>query len=31
MQQERQKNGDYTDLGDFLTRCQSVINKKSLE
>ncbi len=31
IQQERQKNGDYTDLGDFLTRCQSVINKKSLE
>lgn len=31
MQNERQKNGLFTDLGDFFTRCQSAINKKSLE
>ena len=31
LQKERQENGNYKDLADFLKRCQSVINKKSLE
>jgi DNA polymerase-3 subunit alpha len=31
LQKERQANGNYKDLADFLKRCQSVINKKSLE
>ncbi|MFA7284357.1 MAG: DNA polymerase III subunit alpha [Candidatus Absconditabacterales bacterium] len=31
IQRERQNNGPYVDLADFLTRCQSVINRKSLE
>ncbi|HMY80556.1 MAG TPA: DNA polymerase III subunit alpha [Candidatus Absconditabacterales bacterium] len=31
IQKQRQLNGSYKSLGDFLTRCQSVINKKSLE
>lgn len=31
IQKERQANGLYKDLADFLTRCQTVVNKKSLE
>jgi DNA polymerase-3 subunit alpha len=31
IQDERQKNWNFKDLADFLTRCQSVVNKKSLE
>jgi DNA polymerase III subunit alpha len=31
IEQERTKNGPYTSLEDFLTRCQSIINKKTLE
>ncbi len=31
IQQERQKNGNYKSLEDFLKRCDSIINKKSLE
>ena len=31
IQQERQKNWEYKSLEDFLKRCDSVINKKSLE
>lgn len=31
IQKERQHNGPFVDLGDFLSRCQSAINKKSLE
>ncbi|MBQ9553714.1 hypothetical protein IJU97_01800 [bacterium] len=31
MQQERQKNGQFSSLEDFLKRCKSIINKKSLE
>ncbi len=31
IQRERQKSGPFTDLGDFLTRCQTAVNKKSLE
>ncbi len=31
IQKERQDNGEYKSLEDFVTRCQSVMNKKSLE
>ncbi|HKL43984.1 MAG TPA: DNA polymerase III subunit alpha, partial [Candidatus Absconditabacterales bacterium] len=31
IQQERQKNGKYSSLENFLKRCDKVINKKSLE
>ncbi|MCK9466949.1 MAG: DNA polymerase III subunit alpha [Candidatus Absconditabacterales bacterium] len=31
IQQERQKNGEYQSLEDFLKRCDTAINKKSLE
>ena len=31
IQQERQKGGKFTSLEDFLKRCASIINKKSLE
>jgi DNA polymerase III alpha subunit len=31
IQTQRQQQGLYKDLEDFLTRCQSIINKKSLE
>lgn len=31
IQQERQKNWEYKSLEDFLKRCDSVVNKKSLE
>lgn len=31
IQQERQKNGKFTSLEDFLKRCASIVNKKSLE
>ncbi|MDO4714489.1 MAG: hypothetical protein Q4B28_07830 [bacterium] len=31
IQQERQKNGVFTSLEDFLKRCSTVVNKKSLE
>ena len=31
IQQERQKNGQFSSLEDFLKRCKSIINKKSLE
>jgi len=31
IQQERQKNWNYKSLEDFLKRCDSIINKKSLE
>ncbi|PJA48816.1 MAG: hypothetical protein CO170_01560 [candidate division SR1 bacterium CG_4_9_14_3_um_filter_40_9] len=31
IQKERQKGGEFQTLESFLTRCQSVVNKKSLE
>jgi DNA polymerase III alpha subunit len=31
IQQERQKNGKFTSLEDFCKRCDSVLNKKSLD
>lgn len=31
IQQERQRNGQFSSLEDFLKRCSSIINKKSLE
>lgn len=31
IENERTKNGPYKSLEDFLTRCQSLINKKTLE
>ena len=31
IQEERKKGGEYTSLEDFLKRCDSVVNKKSLE
>lgn len=31
IQDERERDGKYKSLGDFLLRCQKVINKKSLE
>lgn len=31
IEEERTKNGLYTSLEDFLTRCQRIVNKKTLE
>ncbi len=31
IEQERRQNGPFKDLEDFLTRCESLINKKTLE
>lgn len=31
IQEERKKNGEFTNLEDFLKRCDKIINKKSLE
>lgn len=31
IQRERQSRWNFTDLADFLTRCQSIVTKKSLE
>lgn len=31
IEQERTKNGIFKNLEDFLTRCQSVVNKKTVE
>ena len=31
IEQERAKDGPYKSLEDFLTRCQTIINKKTLE
>ena len=31
IEQEREKNGKFTSLENFLTRCEKIINKKSLE
>lgn len=31
IQKEREKNGSYTTLEDFIKRCSTIINKKSVE
>ncbi|MEI6117862.1 MAG: hypothetical protein WCP92_01005 [bacterium] len=31
IQKERQSNGPYTTLEDFIKRCASIVNKKSVE